>query len=69
MFSTFSVDKAVQRAEIVQPATLNERSLAALDAGMANSCLANVRNLGKVLDCSFHQLRMSGESDVVLVSR
>jgi len=48
MSSTFSYDSAVRLADTVQPgmqsAALNDLSLAALDAGMANSCRANARS-------------------------
>jgi len=36
-----SDDSAVRLADTVQPAALNDLSLAALDAGKANSCHAN----------------------------
>jgi len=58
MSLTFSDNSAVRLADTAQPAALNDLLLAALDAGMANSCSANARSLGNCV-CSFHQASIS----------
>ena len=42
MLSTVSGERAVRRSDTVYPAALNDHSLAALEAGIANSCRASV---------------------------
>jgi len=59
MLSTVSGERAVRRSDTVYPAALNDRSLAALEAGIANSCRASVAGLGNWCECSFHHMRIS----------
>jgi len=56
--STFLDDSAVRLADTVQPAALNDLSLAAVNAGMANSCRANARSCGNCV-CFFNQASIS----------
>jgi len=58
MSLTFSDDNAVCLADTIQPAALKDLSLAALDAGMTNSCHAHARSFGSCV-YFFHQAGMS----------
>jgi len=57
MSSTISLSSTVLLCEIVEPATLNDRSLAALEAGIESISLATINK--RVSECEFmrHQLR------------
>ena len=59
MLSTVSGESAVRRSVTVHPAALNDRSLTALEAGIANTCRASVASLGNWWELSFHHSRMS----------
>jgi hypothetical protein len=58
MFSKLLLSKAVLRCDTVEPAMLNERSLAALDAGIARISLATVDKRGSEDELTRHQSKM-----------
>ena len=58
MSSTVSRAKLVLRSEIVWPAALKDRTLAALEAGISKINLATVASLGNDDECFFHHPRI-----------
>jgi len=57
MSSTVSLSSAVQLCEIVEPATLNDRSLAALEAGIESIVLATIDKRVSEREFMRHQSR------------